>query len=242
MISNLEDSSNKIVVDAENQAKSNTKCGGNDEKNNEAEKTETKDESDTLEELRRLARTDLTAKEVANRDAASLHVDIPTTTFDSNEQERRANDKRQVEEEEMASLLETLREAQELGVQAIFGMMIERMKHMDKIRTVHSFRINYVMRPTSPQNSKDQYFLKRQKERERLKKMRTGPAWQGPNEALKRLRDDPMHGVFPESDLGGAPAVPWSIMRRDSPIMGDKGNSEANHLSQGDYPGAHPYH
>ena len=73
-----------------------------------------------------------------------------------------------------------------------------------------------------------------------LELKRQGPEWEGPNAARSRLREDPMHGVVAPTDLGGIPAVPFSIIKRDSPIVGDQGVTEAHHLSGSDYPNAFP--
>jgi len=64
---------------------------------------------------------------------------------------------------------------------------------------------------------------------------RTGPEWEHPNEALERLRKNPMNGAVAPSDLGGQNGVPFSEADRWAPVIGDQGNGEASHIPPGFY-------
>ena len=64
---------------------------------------------------------------------------------------------------------------------------------------------------------------------------RTGPEWEHPNEALERLRKNPMNGAVAPSDLGGQHGIPFSEADRWAPVIGDQGHSEASHIPPGFY-------
>jgi len=178
--------------------------------------------ADTLAALRRLAEP-----ESAKQDADS--------SAQSTTEKRRAEKEKaqQFERDEIAAVMAEFHNARQDGIASCLNFMLDRMRKMELIQCVKQFCRNFHQR-LFQEVEIDTVVVHTTND------PRQSAEWRAANEAAKRLRQNPHHGIVVPSALGGTAGKSFSTAKRDSPVVGDLGNSEAAHIEPGAYEGACP--